>query len=88
MKTLEDFNYFYVTDLSADLKVLEQKRRKVLKKLTFVGAVLLCMVGVVVFIVLMNPHIDRGIIIVPVVLSLIVVAVAYFFIGKGYFITK
>jgi len=84
MNTLEDLKHFYDTDLSADLKVLEQKRKKVLRKLTFVGVVLLCMVGVVVFIVLMNPHIDRGIIIVPVVLSLIIAAVAYFFIGKGY----
>ena len=84
MKTLQEIKQFYESELLADLTALDQKRRKVLQKLTYVGITLLCMVGIIVFIVLRNPHAYRGIIIVPVVLSLIIAAIAYFFIGKGY----
>jgi len=84
MKTLEDLRHFYLTDLSADLKVLEKKRRNVLQKLTSVGITLLCLVGVVVIIMLLNPHIDRGFIMVPIVISIIIGALACKFISKDY----
>ena len=50
MKTLQEMQQFYETELLADLKVLEQKRRKISQKLTFVDIALLCMVGIIVFI--------------------------------------
>ncbi|MHC4456728.1 MAG: hypothetical protein ACYS0I_06475 [Planctomycetota bacterium] len=40
MKTVEDLKHFYDTDLSTDLKVLEQKRKKVLQTLICVGIAL------------------------------------------------
>ena len=61
MKTLQEIKQFYESELLADLKLLEQKRRKVLQKLTYVGIVLLCMVGITAFFVLRNPDTDRDI---------------------------
>lgn len=84
MKTLEDLKRFYDTYLSADLKVLEQKRRKVARRLTFVGITLLCIVGIIAFLVLRSPDINRGVIIVPIVISMIIGPLACKFISKSY----
>lgn len=51
MKTLKDFEEFYNTSLAADLEVLEQKRRQLVRKLLIIGAALLCAVIVVIFLV-------------------------------------
>jgi len=48
LKTLKDFEEFYNTSLAADLEVLEQKRRQLVRKLLIIGAALLCAVIIVV----------------------------------------
>ena len=86
MKTLQEIKQFHESELLADLKLLEQKRLKVSKKLTFVGIALLCMVGISAFFVLRNPDIDLGVIIVPIVISIIIGFLACKFISKDYII--
>ena len=86
MKTLQEIKQFYESELLADLKLLEQKRLKVSKKLTFVGTALLCMVGISAFFVLRNPNTDRNIIIVPIVISIIIGFMACKFISKDYIV--
>ena len=68
MKTLQEIKQFYETELLADLKVLEQKRRGILQKFIFVGIAILFIAGLSVVIFLGNPNIGPGIIFVPVVI--------------------
>jgi len=83
MKTLSELKHFYQTQLLADLKALELKRRKVLQKRMYVNTVILCIVAAAVFVTIkfgMPPHI----IFISIVLSVILAVGAYRFIGKDY----
>jgi len=83
MKTLSELKHFYQTRLLADLKALEHKRRNVLRKCMYVNTVILCIVAAAVFVTInfgMPPHI----IFISIVLSVILAAGAYRFIGKDY----
>ena len=70
MRTQEELKRFYQTDLLADLKILELKRKKVLKKYISVGVVILCVLGVSSFFVIANSFTEPLIVIVPVVISM------------------
>jgi hypothetical protein len=83
MKTLSELKQFYQTQLLADLKALELKRRKVLRKRMYVNTVILCIVAAAVFATInfgMPPHI----IFISIVLSVLLAAGAYKFIGRDY----
>lgn len=84
MKTLEDLKHFYDTDLSADLKVLEQKRRKVLQTLICVGIALAGGIGISAIFLLRRIDVDFGFIIVPVIPSILIGFVAFNFISRHY----
>jgi len=83
MKTLSELKQFYQAQLLADLKALEHKRRKVLRKRMYVNTVILCIVAAAVFVTInfrMHPHI----IFISIVLSVILAVGAYRLIGKDY----
>lgn len=86
MKTLREMRQFYETQLLADLKVLERKRRKVLRKLIITGAVLISMVAAVALLVLMNPQIGPSAIVISVMASLAIACFVHRFIGKDYIV--
>jgi len=83
MRTLQEIKSFWETDLLADIEALEQKRKKVLRKLTFVGIAMFCLVAVSFFILVLSGA-DFGIIMFPVVLSIIVGAFTFKFISRDY----
>lgn len=84
MKTLQEVKQFYETELLVDLKVLEQKRRKVLQKLIYVGIVLLVGIGISVIFTMRSTDTGPIFIIVSIVISIIIGSAACKFISKGY----
>jgi len=83
MKTLSELKQFYETELWADLKVLEQKRKNILQKLSLVGIVLLCIVGISLF-ALTRSTISFGFFMIPIALSILIGLAAYKFISTDY----
>ncbi|MHC4243227.1 MAG: DUF3137 domain-containing protein [Planctomycetota bacterium] len=84
MKTLKDFTNFYNTALLADLKVLEQERRKIISKLTCVIVTILCTLGVCLLILRASLRISPPFIFIPVILCIILGAVICHFMTRGY----
>jgi len=76
LKTLKDFEEFYNTSLAADLEVLEQKRRQLVRKLLIIGAALLCAVIVVIFLVGRSQSETRVLFLFPIVAAVALVAAA------------
>ena len=84
MKTLEEFTNFYKTTLLADLKSLEQERRKIVSKLTFVIVAILCILGVCLLILKASLRVAPPFIFIPVILFIILGAVICYFMTRGY----
>jgi hypothetical protein len=83
MRTLQEMKDYWETDLLADIEVLEQKRKKVVQKLTFLGIVFLCVIVVSFFVIVKNGA-DFSIIMFPVVISILIGIFAFKFISRGY----
>ena len=84
MRTLGELKHFYQTDLLADLKILDQKRQKVLQKFIFAGVIILCVVGVSFFLLISSSYAEPGFIIVPIVISVIIGLVVCKFVSRDY----
>jgi len=84
VKTLEDFTNFYNTALLADLKVLEQERRKIAFKLICIIVAILCTLGICLLILKANSSVEPTFLFVPVILCIILGAVICYFMTKGY----
>jgi len=72
VKTLEDLREFYNTTLLADLQILEQKRQKIARKVTYLFVAILCVVGVFFFFWIGNFNTNIAVIFVPLVLCSII----------------
>lgn len=86
MKTLEDLKHFYNTQLTADLRLLEQKRKSILNKMAVIGLVMMGLALVFIFVVLANEPANPVIIIAPLIVALIITGVIGSFLSKGYVI--
>ena len=84
MKTLEDFTNFYKTTLLADLKTLEQERRKIVSKLIYVMVAILCILGICLLVLRSNSRVAPPFLFIPVLLCIITGAVICHFMTKGY----
>jgi hypothetical protein len=84
MKTLEDFTNFYNTILLGDLEGLEQERKKIISKLTFVIVIILCFLGFLLLILSGNSRMPAPFLFVGVILCIITSAVIYHFMTRGY----
>lgn len=83
MKTLEELKEFYTNDLSADLKLMEAERQKVLQNaMIAIGVVVL--LGLIVTGVLVSQGAPPLIFIFVLIGCLIIGGIAFAFIGKGY----
>ena len=84
MKTLEDFTNFYNTALLADLKVLEQERRKIVTKLIYVMVAILCILGVCLLISMTNLQVETPFVFIVTIISILAYAAIYYFMTRGY----
>lgn len=84
MKTLEDLREFYNTTLLADLKTLEQERKKIVFKLTCIIVTILCILGVCFLFWRVNSNAILVALFIPAVLCLIIGVVLCNFLTRGY----
>lgn len=84
MKTLEELRHFYDTALLGDLKILEQQRKKVVRSITIVIAVVACIGGAGILVGMGAFPSAIPVIFVPLVLCIIIGAVICHFLAKGY----
>lgn len=84
MKTLEDLREFYNTTLLADLKTLEQERKKIVFKLTCIIVTILCILGVCFLFWRVNLNAILVALFIPAVLCLIIGVVLCNFLTRGY----
>jgi len=84
VKTLEDFTNFYNTALLADLKVLEQERRKIVTKLIYVMVAILCILGVCLLISMTNLQVETPFVFIVTIISILAYAAIYYFMTRGY----
>ena len=84
MKTLEDFTNFYNTTLLADLKTLEQERMKIVTKLIYVMAAILCILGACLLIIKVKIQAATPFVLIPIILCIITGAVICYFMTRGY----
>ena len=86
MKTLQDIEQFYQTQLSADLAVLEEKRRKILQKIIFIALAVPAVVILSFFFLLRDAHmvISPITIFVPLIFSIAIIAPIAYFITREY----
>ena len=84
MKTIEDLKQFYNTTLLNDLNVLEEKRKKIAHKLVFIGIALLCVMGVLFF--LLHRYIDMvsGPLVLAIVLYIVILLWVSNILSKNY----
>lgn len=87
VKTLEDLKHFYNTTLLADLKGLEQERKKVAQKLFYVIIAIVCVMGISFFLWLRSFNTNIAVIIVPVVLCVIIGVFSCKILTRGYVAT-
>lgn len=83
MKTLDDLKTFYETDLSADLKQLENQRKQVTQNSLIAGGVVL-VVGFIIAAVMMAQGAPPPVLIFVLIGCIIVGAIAFAIIGRGY----
>lgn len=83
MKTLEDLREFYNTTLLADLEVLERQRKDVVRKIGYVGIVVLCVAlpGALVFGAMAR---NSMAVLFPIIISAVIGGIICYFISKGY----
>lgn len=84
MKTLEDIKHFYSRTLLADLAVLEEKRKKIVRKLICLGIVLLSVLVISLFIFRQSLTGDFRVLIFPVVICAVICGALCKFLSKGY----
>lgn len=84
MKTLEDLREFYNATLLADLKNLEQERKKIARKVTYLLVAIVCVVGVCFFLWIGDFNTNIAAIFVPLVLCLIIGGFLCKFLTRGY----
>ena len=84
MKTLEDLRDFYNTTLLTDLKVLEQQRQKITLKLTYILAVMLCILGVCFLFLQGNINAAPLFILIPAILCFLIGALLYTLLTRNY----
>jgi hypothetical protein len=84
VKTLEDLREFYKTTLLADLKILEQERRKIAVTLSSITVIILCILGVCFLIFRANLRAGPAVIIIPAVLCILIGVVLCKFLTRGY----
>jgi hypothetical protein len=84
LKTLEELKDFYNTTLLADLKVLEQQRRKITFKLTCIFVAILCILGVCFLISRGNFNTIPAVVFIPVILCLLIGIVLYKLLTRDY----
>jgi len=72
MKTLDDLKQFYDTALMPDLRVLEQQRRGIVRKITIVMIVALGLGGVGFLLMMSSLRQIGPAVIIPVILCLII----------------
>jgi len=84
MKTLDDLKQFYDTALMPDLRVLEQQRRGIVRKITIVMIVALGLGGVGFLLMMSSLRQIGPAVIIPVILCLIIGGVVCKFLTRGY----
>ncbi len=86
MKTLDDLKRFYETTLPADLNVLENKRRAILRKLTCIGAGIAILAVIFLFASGLASGSFLPAMMVPVVIAVVIFAFVAHLLNKGYVI--
>ncbi len=81
MRTLGELKDFYNTTLLADLKVLEQQRKKIVLRLFCIAAIILCILGVCL---LIFRRIIGHAILFPAIICILIGVVLCHFLTKGY----
>jgi len=84
VKTLEDLREFYNSTLLADLEGLEQERKKIVQKFTYLIIVIVCVVGICLFFWVGSSKINPVVIFIPLVLCLIIGGLLCKLLTRGY----
>jgi len=84
VKTLEDLREFYNSTLLADLEGLEQERKKIVQKLTYLIVVIVCIVGICFFFWVGSSKTKPVVIFIPLVLCLIIGGFLCKLLTRGY----
>ena len=81
MKTLNDLREFYLKTLRPDLKVLEDKRKEIVKKLAYIGIASLVIVAVFLVYLLIN-ELKVVLVLIPLIFFLFVLIIAYYLLTR------
>ena len=84
MKTIEDLKQFYNTTLLNDLNCLEEKRKKIAHKLVFIGIALLCVMGVLFFLLQRYLGMVFGPLVLAIVLYIVILLWVSNILSKNY----
>lgn len=84
MKTLEDLKNFYETALMPDLKVLEQQRRNIVRKVACVMIATASIAGVAFFVAVQSLHEAGPVVIFPIIVGLLIGAGVCYLLTRGY----
>lgn len=86
MKTLDDLRRFYNTALLADLNVLDDKRKAIVRKLAYIGAVIAILAVVALLVISQNAASLLPAILFPLIISGVIFAGIANFLSKSYVI--
>lgn len=84
MKTLEELKQFYKSTLSADLYGLEEKRKKILHKLTYIGITLLCVAAFISILLSRTTGGNTLVFVIPIIIFVAIAGLICNFLIKGY----
>jgi len=84
MKTLDDLRQFYNTTLLADLNVLEDKRKAIVRKLSYIGAAIAALALITLFFMLQNRVPFFPGILFPLIAGVVLLGFIANFLSKGY----
>jgi len=83
MKSLNDLREFYLKTLRPDLKVLDDRRKKIVRKLFLIGVPTLIVVGLCLLVIFAN-ELEIKVVFIPLFLGIAVMAVAYRLLTKKF----
>jgi len=83
MKSLNDLREFYLKTLRPDLKILDDRRKKIVRKLLLIGVPTFIVVGLCLLVILAN-ELEINVVFVPFFLGIAVMAIAYHFLTKKF----
>jgi hypothetical protein len=84
VKTLEDLKNFYETALMPDLKVLEQQRRNIVRKVACVMIATASIAGIAFFVAVQSLREAGPVVILPIIVGLLIGAGVCYLLTRGY----